>query len=137
MTLAALLPNTPGLLVEQVILGEKIITLVARLATAVACCSCYAQPSSRVHSCTRRTLLDLPISDRQVHLSLQVRRFRCGAPTCPRRTFRERVPIPLAPAGAVSFLSSGSLNALALRGARLGPTSFLSAYSNASSPRGA
>lgn len=92
MSLATLLPATPGLVVEQVILGEAIITLVARLATRTACCPCCAQPSSRIHSYARRTLWDLPISGRRVQLSLQVRRFRCGTPSCPCQTFRERVP---------------------------------------------
>ncbi len=72
MSLAALLPDTLGLVVERGILGEEAITLVARLATMVACCPGCAQPSSRVHSYTRRTLWDLPISGRRVQLSLQV-----------------------------------------------------------------
>jgi hypothetical protein len=97
MSLAALLPDTPGLVVEQVIIGKEAITLVARLTTEIACCPCCAQPSSRIHSYARRTLLDRPISGRQVHLSLQVRRFRCGTPSCPRRTFREHVPSLAAP----------------------------------------
>lgn len=97
MSLAALLPDIPGLLVEQVILGEETILLVARLVTEGACCPNCAQLSSRVHSYARRTLMDLPMSGRRVQLSLQVRRFRCGTPTCPRRTFRERVPTLAAP----------------------------------------
>jgi transposase len=92
MSFAALLPDTPGLLVEQVILGEEAITLVARLVTEAAYCPCCAQASPRVHSYARRTLMDLPMSGRCVWLFLQVRRFRCGTPTCPRRTFREQVP---------------------------------------------
>ena len=72
MSLAALLPDTPGLVVEQVILGEQIVTVVVRLATESACCPCCAQPSSHIHSYARRTLVDLPMSGRQVHLSLQV-----------------------------------------------------------------
>jgi transposase len=97
MSFAALLSDTPGLVVEQVILGEAIITLVVRLTTRAACCPCCAQPSSRVHSYARRTLWELPISGRRLQLSLQVRRFRCGTPDCPRRTFRERIPALAAP----------------------------------------
>src|ERR1051326_1339883 len=97
MNFATLLPETPGLVVEQVILGEAMITLVARLVTETARCPGCAQPSSRIHSYARRTLWGLPISGRRVQLSLQVRRFRCGTPTCPRRTFRERVPTLAAP----------------------------------------
>lgn len=97
MSLAAILPDVPGLLIEQVIIGEEAITLVARLKTATARCPCYAQSSARVHSYARRTLLDLPVRGRRMHLSLQVRRFRCLSLTCPRRTFREQVPGLAAP----------------------------------------
>jgi len=97
MSLAAVLPDAPGLLVEQVIIGEEAITLVARLATEAAQCPSCTQPSSCVHSYARRTLLDLPVRGRQMRLSLQVRRFRCLSLTCPRRTFREQVPALAAP----------------------------------------
>jgi transposase len=92
MSLAPLLPAVPGMLVEQVVLGEEAVTIVARLTTVTASCPCCAQPSTRVHSYARRTLIDLPASGRQMRLSLQIRRFRCLRPTCPRRTFREQIP---------------------------------------------
>jgi hypothetical protein len=37
-------------------------------------------------------LWDLPLTGRPVRLHLQVRRFFCRAPDCPRAIFTERVP---------------------------------------------
>ena len=85
MSFAPLHPETSGL-------GEAIITLAARLATRTTWCPCCTQSSSRLCRYARRTLWDLPIRGRRVQRSLQVRRFRCGTPTCPRHTFREQVP---------------------------------------------
>ena len=97
MSLAAVLPDAPGLLVEQVISGEETLTLVARVAPAAARCPCCAQASSRVHSYARRALLDLPIRGRRMQRSLQVRRFRCLSLTCPRRTKRRASSHPRRP----------------------------------------
>src|SRR5262249_59204514 len=52
----------------------------------------FAQSAPRMHSDYRRTLADLPWATRPVCLSLQVRRFFCDTPSCPRQTFTERVP---------------------------------------------
>jgi transposase len=97
MSLAALLPPVPDLLVEQVILGEECLTFVARLTTAQVPCPSCRHFSRQVHSRARRTLFDLPVAGRRVRLSLQVRRFFCRAPGCPRRTFREQLPTLAAP----------------------------------------
>jgi transposase len=99
MSLAALLPPVPDLLVEQVILGEEGLTFVTRLTTAQMPCPSCGQPSRQGHSRARRTLFDLPVAGRRVQLSLQVRRFFCRMPTCPRRTFREQIPALVAPRG--------------------------------------
>lgn len=36
-------------------------------------------------------LRDLPVAEHPVRLRLQVRRFHCATPTCPRQTFTERL----------------------------------------------
>jgi transposase len=92
MSLAALLPDLPDLLVEQAVIGEEAITIVARLTTPAMPCPACAQLATQVHSRARRTLCDVPAGGRIVRLSLQVRRFLCLVPTCPRRTFTEQVP---------------------------------------------
>ena len=92
MSLAALLPDLSDLLVEQVIIGDDAITLVARLTTPTMPCPGCAQLATHVHSRARRTLYDIPAGGRTVRLSLQVHRFFCRTPTCPRKTFTEQMP---------------------------------------------
>ena len=92
MSLAVLLPDLPEVLVEQVIIGEEAIILVARLIPPAVPCPGCAQSATRVHSRSRRVLQDLPASGRRVRVSLQVRRFFCLNPACPRRTFTEQLP---------------------------------------------
>jgi transposase len=53
------------------------------------CCLACEQPTRRIHSYRSRTLQDLPSLGLPVILRLQIRRFRCGQPGCPRRTFTE------------------------------------------------
>ncbi len=48
--------------------------------------------STAVHARYRRRAADLPVSGQVVRLDLRVRRFFCGHPGCPRRTFAERFP---------------------------------------------
>lgn len=91
MLSAALLPDIAGLLVEQAIIGSEAVTVVVRFTTASACCPACGQEARRVHSRSRRTLQDLPMSGRRVRLSLQTRRFFCANAACPRRTFTEQV----------------------------------------------
>jgi transposase len=93
MLSAALLPDIPGLLVEQVIIGIEAVTLVVRMTTPAASCPACGQSATRVHSRSRRTLADLPASGRRVRISLQTRRFFCANSACPRRTFTEQVPL--------------------------------------------
>jgi transposase len=45
-----------------------------------------------VHSRYVRRIADQPIGGRRVTVRLHVRRFRCGSPRCPRRTFAEQLP---------------------------------------------
>jgi transposase len=89
----------PGFVVEHVSAAAPTLCIDARASTPVASCpDCHA-PSARVHSYYTRRLRDLPIVESPVRLRLHVRRFRCTAPTCSRRTFAERLPA-LAPCHA-------------------------------------
>lgn len=90
---AAFLPDIAGLLVEQVIIGTETVTIVVRFTAPIACCPACRQEARRVHSRSRRTLQDLPMSGHRVRLSLQTRRFFCSTAACPRRTFTEQVPL--------------------------------------------
>lgn len=50
-----------------------------------------------MHSRYERRLADLPWQGRAVTIRLQVRRFQCAHPDCPRRTFAERLPSVVRP----------------------------------------
>src|SRR5947209_1698138 len=68
--------------------------LVVRIACQRSCAVCplCQQTSERVHGNYGRTVADLPCAGRRVILSLTVRKFVCGIPTCPRQIFTERLP---------------------------------------------
>jgi len=61
------------------------------VARAGRCPGCH-RPSRSVHSRYRRRLADLPSFAATTTVTLQVRRFYCRNPPCPRRTFAEPLP---------------------------------------------
>jgi transposase len=81
----------PSLHVAALLLGEDGVTIRAiSEATDVRCPLC-GEPSDRVHSRYTRTLADLPWARFAVRLHVEVRRFVCANPTCPRQIFAERL----------------------------------------------
>jgi transposase len=89
-SLLSLLPA--GLAVERVVVHPDRVVVAVRARAATASCPLCRRRSRRVHSRYIRHLGDLPWQGRIGHLELQVRRFRCSAPRCPRRIFAERLP---------------------------------------------
>ena len=89
-SLLSLLPA--GLAVERVVVRPDRVVVAVRARAATASCPMCRRRSRRVHSRYIRHLGDLPWQGRIGHLELQVRRFRCSAPRCPRRIFAERLP---------------------------------------------
>jgi transposase len=92
-TLAArLLPE--GSPLHLVGLEETTPALIVMVASTQpnACCPACGIASGRVHSRYTRMVADLPWGGRPVRFRLQVRRFRCPVPACPRRIFAERLP---------------------------------------------
>jgi transposase len=69
---------------------DRVIRVVCQ-AASMPCPECN-QPSTRIHGSYQRTVADLPCAGRSVLLMLIVRKFVCGAPTCPRKIFTERLP---------------------------------------------
>jgi transposase len=95
----AVLPVPRSLHVATLLLDEDGLTILASSeATEVRCPVC-GTPADRVHSRYVRTLADLPWAGLAVSLRVQVRRFFCDTPSCPRRIFAERLT-GLAPAHA-------------------------------------
>jgi transposase len=88
----------PGLAVERVVPSPDQITIVATPRAATSHCPGCGQTSARVHARYQRRLQDLPLQGRRAMLLVQVRRFCCSNPICPRQTFAE----PLGSAAARS-----------------------------------
>jgi transposase len=82
----------PGFTIDSVPLHPPALRSEAHPTSEVACCPYCTCPSLRVHSAYPRKPRDLPVSDMRVQLILHVRRFFCDVPTCPQRTFAERLP---------------------------------------------
>ena len=91
--------SLPGFVVEHVSTADPWLLVEARASTPEASCPDCHTASAHVHSRYTRHLRDLPVAEHPVRLRLQVRRFRCATPTCPRQTFAERLPA-LAPCHA-------------------------------------
>src|SRR5580698_4644416 len=89
---AALFPHLAGLDVARVEDTGEGVQITARTATVSLACRGCAVVSARVHDRYWRRLADLGCGGRPVRVVLQVRRFRCGNPACPVKTFAEQVP---------------------------------------------
>jgi len=81
-----------GFEIQQVSVGETMLTITACAISPTAVCPSCQQLSHRVHSYYTRSPQDLPISGQIVQLALRVRRFRCQNRQCQRQTFAERLP---------------------------------------------
>src|SRR5688572_9813848 len=87
----------PGCHIDQVHVEHERLDLHGSATRPHADCPTCGQRSQAIHSSYTRTLRDLPIATWPVRLRLTVRRFRCTAASCPRRTFVEPLT-DLAPA---------------------------------------
>jgi hypothetical protein len=87
-----LLPTGAGLVLEHIQLCGEEVHLFVHLSAAGASCPACGVSSEATHSRYARTVADLPLTDRQLVIHLQVRRFRCHEPTCSRKTFVEQAP---------------------------------------------
>jgi zinc-finger of transposase IS204/IS1001/IS1096/IS1165 len=87
-----LLPDLPGFSLEHVTIVDGVTLVQARSQTTWSACPDCARLSSNIHSRYQRTLADLPWSGRRVRLAIQIPRFFCKHPGCPRKTFAEPIP---------------------------------------------
>jgi len=81
----------PSLHVAALLLGDDGVRIRAVSEATGVCCPVCGEPSDRVHSRYERTLADLPWARFAVRFHLQVRRFFCENPACPRTIFAERL----------------------------------------------
>ena len=86
-----LLPSCPGLKLTHWEVDDQQLVLMVTSTTPTACCPVCQTASRQVHCYYTRTVADLCWADFGVRLRLRVRRFVCATPTCPRRTFAERL----------------------------------------------
>lgn len=63
-----------------------------RIRGAPVSCALCGTPTAKVHAYRRRTVADLPVDGRRVHVRVCVRRLVCQVVWCPRQTFREQIP---------------------------------------------
>lgn len=92
MNVSPHLPDPALLQCDQVSIEQQQITLRVRTTSPTAVCPICGSTCSRIHSWYSRSLADLPWHNTPVRLQLQVRRFFCDVPTCPRRIFVEPIP---------------------------------------------
>ena len=84
-----LMPACLPLRLQELVVTAGEVTLMLVSSQSAACCPLCAKPSTRVHSRYTRMLQDLPWGPLRVHLHVQVRRFFCQNPACPRKIFTE------------------------------------------------
>ena len=87
-------PENSHLKMQQISL-DKTLTILISSIEATATCTCCNTTAVHIHSRYQRRLKDLPVSGYPVTLLVEVRRFFCQNPTCPRKTFAEAF-LPLA-----------------------------------------
>ena len=81
----------PSLHVAALLLGDDGVTIRAVSEAEDVRCPICGERSERIHSRYTRTLGDLPWARFAVRLRVEVRRFFCANPTCPRQIFAERL----------------------------------------------
>ena len=94
------IPLIPDALrVVNVITGPEVITIACHPRPGPTLCPGCGMPSIHRHGHYERTVSDLPWQGRLVHLRIRLARFLCRAPSCPRRTFAERLRDVVRPHG--------------------------------------
>jgi transposase len=111
---ALLLSLSPDLWIAQITATttDLIVHLVSTQ-PATHCPLC-GQASEHVHSRYRRRVADVPCGSKPVSLSLEVRKFFCRNPSCPRHILTERLPELVQPWARMTNRLRSALQALGL-----------------------
>ncbi len=91
ISLERLLPHLAGVVVESAALAGGRLCIRARARADGGVCLRCGMSSQRVHSSYERRLADAAIGGQRPVIRLAVRRFFCGNPDCPNKTFAEQV----------------------------------------------
>jgi transposase len=81
-------PENTHLKIEQIRLDEALTVLISSTEATGVCPYCGTM-ATHIHSRSQRRLSDLPVGGYPVKLLVEVRRFFCQNPSCPRKTFAE------------------------------------------------
>lgn len=97
MLTQVLFPDTLKVQSIESLPQTTILTIKATSAQVTAYCPDCRSSSERIHSRYQRRVADLPLAGQPVVVSVQACRYFCDNPTCPRRTFAQRLPDFVAP----------------------------------------
>ena len=86
-----LLSLSPDLWIDQITTTATVLSVHLVSTQLASHCPLCGLASEQVHSRYRRVVADVPCGSKPVSLSLEVRKFFCRTPTCPRKIFTERV----------------------------------------------
>lgn len=92
ITLCQLLLGTEQLRIHNLVIEEDQIGVEVESTALRAPCPACGHESAQIHSTYPRDPIDLAWADWGVVLHLQVKRFFCRNPNCPKVTFAERFP---------------------------------------------
>ena len=88
---AVLFPLSVNVSVEDVVVNDTTVTILATAETAEASCPACGGVSRRVHSHYQRVIRDPAVGGRSTMIELRVRRFFCDVVDCVKKTFAEQV----------------------------------------------
>lgn len=91
MNLAALFPQWPGVMIDDLESNDQQITIYAHSIAQVACCPVCQHPSTGVHSVYERHPADVSVWGKKARWVIEVRRFFCRNSECVRKVFSERL----------------------------------------------
>jgi len=144
---ALFLSSSSDLRIDQ-ISATTTVLIVHLVSTQLAShCPLCGQASEQVHSRYRRVIADVPCGSKPVSLELEVRKFFCRTPACPRKIFTERLPELVQPWARMTDRLRSALQALGLAtggeggaglapklGMRVAPTTLLRYLREVSTP---
>jgi transposase len=114
MSSSPFLPLPPGLEILTTTTVDNLLRVeVASTRSHSRCPLCF-HSATRIHSRYTRVVADVPCAGFQVQLVLQVRKFFCDTPECPRKIFTERLSVFVQPWARMTTRLSQMLQALGL-----------------------